>query len=60
MTCPQCKQEIELMKPRTYVVGWCRLDIHKGCYALHCRTCQPCLLHNAAAMLKLMEPVAHE
>jgi hypothetical protein len=50
MTCPQCKQPVEgAIRPGEaphYAVGWCRLDIHVRCLALHIRACRPCRTHN--------------
>lgn len=41
--CPQCKEAIEGMAPKTYGVGWCRQDVHVGsCLALHIRACREC------------------
>lgn len=45
--CPQCKHEIDGIHPKTFGVGWCRLDIHHDCLPLHVRSCQACRVHNA-------------
>lgn len=50
--CPQCNQEIDGIHPKTFGVGWCRMDIHHDCLPLHVRACQACRVHNEAYLAK--------
>lgn len=54
MSCPQCRAEIETNRPRSYAVGWCKLDVHTDtCLALHIRACAPCRRHNEDVIARL-------
>ena len=55
MTCPQCRDAIDGSDVKSYAVGWCERDIHRGCLMLHVRACAPCRVHNEVAIYKYDE-----